>query len=176
VVPSPTLPQNDGRAICPLMRLRTLPSFTANEPSQPSKRTPRAEAAHRYSFTCRGKMSESPSAHIFAFTFIIISSVGLTSQDLQSLTLESADTTHFMAFDGALQVHEPYQAPLWWPNATAGVLRGMLKASDNWMGEIVSLLKSKAMWSNTLIFYSAGRCLRQIRTQMFMTVPLTPRL
>jgi len=52
-------------------------------------------------------------------------------------------------------VHEPYQAPPWWPSNSSNVLRGMLQASDNWMGQIVSLLKTKGMWNTTAIFYSA---------------------
>lgn len=49
-------------------------------------------------------------------------------------------------------VHAPYQAETTW---TGDVLRGMLSASDDWFGKIVTLLKSKGMWDNTVIMYSA---------------------
>jgi arylsulfatase A-like enzyme len=49
-------------------------------------------------------------------------------------------------------VHSPYQAPQDW---SGDVLRGMLAATDKWTGMLISTLKSKGMWNNSLILYSA---------------------
>jgi hypothetical protein len=54
-------------------------------------------------------------------------------------------------------VHDPHQAPPAWPNQTsdAEVYRGMLWATDVYVGQLVDLLHTKAMYDNTLIVYSA---------------------
>ena len=54
-------------------------------------------------------------------------------------------------------VHEPHTAPPdWRDNLTdAGIYRGMLYSVDNYMGQIVKLLKQRGMWSNTLMVYSS---------------------
>lgn len=48
------------------------------------------------------------------------------------------------------QVHEPYTAPPGWEG---DALRGMLNAADQYIGQLVSLLKDKGMYENTVIFY-----------------------
>ena len=49
-------------------------------------------------------------------------------------------------------VHAPYEAPVAWQG---DVLRGMLAATDAALGNIVDTLKTKGMWANSVIFYSA---------------------
>lgn len=49
-------------------------------------------------------------------------------------------------------VHAPYEAPLGW---AGDVLRGMLSSTDAALGGVVSALKRKGMWANTVIAYSA---------------------
>eukprot|EP01065_Artemidia_motanka_P043016 TRINITY_DN5886_c0_g1_i2.p1 TRINITY_DN5886_c0_g1~~TRINITY_DN5886_c0_g1_i2.p1 ORF type:complete len:352 (+),score=108.59 TRINITY_DN5886_c0_g1_i2:90-1145(+) len=50
-------------------------------------------------------------------------------------------------------VHTPYdKAP---GDPTGDVYRGMLWRADVYIGELVSLLKSKSMWENTVVVYSA---------------------
>jgi hypothetical protein len=49
-------------------------------------------------------------------------------------------------------VHAPYEAPLAWEG---DVLRGMLAATDAALGNIITALKTKQMWANTVVFYSA---------------------
>ena len=44
-------------------------------------------------------------------------------------------------------VHAPYQAPLDW---SGDVLRGMLAATDAALGNMVTTLKDKGMWANTV--------------------------
>eukprot|EP01052_Picozoa_sp_SAG31_P019295 SAG31_NODE_1401_length_8497_cov_4.386640_2_plen_673_part_00 len=49
-------------------------------------------------------------------------------------------------------VHSPYQAPIDWDG---DVLRGMLAATDAALGGVVDTLKTKGMWSNSVVFYTA---------------------
>ena len=44
-------------------------------------------------------------------------------------------------------VHGPYQAPLGW---SGDVLRGMLAATDAALGNMITTLKDKGMWANTV--------------------------
>ena len=53
-------------------------------------------------------------------------------------------------------VHSPYDdVPGWGDNNGTGVYRGMLWRSDAYVGEMTALLKSKKMWSNALVVFSA---------------------
>ena len=47
-------------------------------------------------------------------------------------------------------MHAPYQAPLGWDG---DVLRGMLSATDAALGGVVSELKTKGMWPNSVVVY-----------------------
>ena len=49
-------------------------------------------------------------------------------------------------------VHAPYQADTPW---TGDVLRGMLSSTNRALGNLVATLKTKGMWANSVIFYSA---------------------
>lgn len=49
-------------------------------------------------------------------------------------------------------VHAPYQAPLAW---RGDVLRGMLAATDDALGNMASTLKAKGMWDNSVLLYCA---------------------
>ena len=58
-------------------------------------------------------------------------------------------------------VHEPHEAPDGWTgdprySDDENQYRGMLWSVDQYMGQLVNLLKSKKMWDNTLLVYSAG--------------------
>lgn len=51
-------------------------------------------------------------------------------------------------------VHDPYDAPPD-PKPEGTVLQQMLWAADKYVGALVDLLKTKGMWANTLVVYSA---------------------
>ena len=55
-------------------------------------------------------------------------------------------------------VHSPYDQVPGWPykkGDDANTYRGMLWRSDHYVGALTAMLKSKGMWDNTLIVYSA---------------------
>jgi len=55
-------------------------------------------------------------------------------------------------------VHSPYDDVPGWPDngkKPAGTYRGMLWLTDIYVGRLVGLLKSKGMWENTLVVFSA---------------------
>eukprot|EP00041_Stephanoeca_diplocostata_P016927 m.336074 g.336074 ORF g.336074 m.336074 type:complete len:653 (-) comp20530_c0_seq11:146-2104(-) len=66
----------------------------------------------------------------------------------------SADAAPLFFYLPWQNVHEPYQAPKTWPS-DQDVLRGMLHASDQWMGLLRTSLHDKGMWNTTVLFYSA---------------------
>lgn len=55
-------------------------------------------------------------------------------------------------------VHEPYDAPPVCsvdPKACPNILLAMLREADEYVGSLISLLKEKSMWKDTLLVYSA---------------------
>ena len=77
---------------------------------------------------------------------------GLALQELQEYDSTAPGAKPLFFYCPWQNVHAPYQSPLGW---TGDVLRGMLSATDAALGGVVSELKAKGMWANTVIAYSA---------------------
>jgi len=73
------------------------------------------------------------------------------------LTAHDPNTPFFMYLPWQA-VHSPYDKVPGWPHngqKPAGTYRGMLWLTDVYVGRLVALLKSKAMWENTLVLFSS---------------------
>lgn len=77
---------------------------------------------------------------------------GLAHETLLAYDANAPDAKPLFFYLPWQNVHAPYEAPADW---TGDVLRGMLSATDAALGNIVSTLKTKHMWKNTVIFYCA---------------------
>ena len=53
-------------------------------------------------------------------------------------------------------MHSPHTAPPGWPEkGDAGAYRGSLWSTDQYVGQIVSVLKARGLWNNTLLVLTA---------------------